>query len=114
MVFLFLFLTLFISCTNSTEEVVDIYARVGETVLTKKDVLEMKKNGLVEQRSVEHFVESWVERTLFYNEAIKINLNKDETLLNKRDLFYKNLLIDSFLEIESRKEIKISKRDISN
>ena len=52
MVFLFLFLTLFFSCTKNTKEVVDVYARVGETILTKKEVLEMKKEGLVEQRSI--------------------------------------------------------------
>ena len=34
MVFLFLFLTLFFSCTKNTKEVVDVYARVGETILT--------------------------------------------------------------------------------
>ena len=44
MVFLFLFLALFFSCTKNTKEAVDVYARVGETTLTKKDVLEMKKS----------------------------------------------------------------------
>ena len=39
MVFLFLFLALFFSCTKNTKEVVDVYARVGETILTKKEVL---------------------------------------------------------------------------
>ena len=68
MVFLFLFLFFFFSCTKSTEEVVDVYARVGEKVLTKKDLLEIKKDGLVEQHSIRHLVESWVEKTLFYNE----------------------------------------------
>ena len=114
MVFLFLFFTLFISCAKNTEEVVDIYARVGETILTKKEVLEMKKEGLIEQHSIKHLVESWVEKTLFYNEAININLNKDETLLKKRDLFYKDLLINSFLDIKTRKEIKISRKEVSD
>jgi len=114
MVSLFLFLTLFFSCTKSTERVVDVYARVGETTLTKKEVLEMKKEGLVEQHSIRHLVESWVEKTLFYNEAININLDNDKTLLNKRDLFYRDLLISSFLDIKTRKEIKISRKDVSD
>ena len=88
MVFLFLFLAIFFSCTKNTKEVVDVYARVGETILTKKEVLEMKKDGLVEQRSIRRLVESWVEKTLFYNEAIYINIDNDKTLLIKRDLFY--------------------------
>jgi len=49
MFLLFLFLALFFSCTKNTKEVVDVYARVGETILTKKEVLEMKKEGLVER-----------------------------------------------------------------
>ena len=114
MVFLFLFLTLFFSCTKNTKEVVDVYARVGETILTKKEVLEMKKEGLVEQRSIRHLVESWVEKTLFYNEAVNINLDNDKTLLNKRDLFYRNLLISSFLDLKTKKEIKITRKEVSD
>ena len=97
MVFLFIFLTLFISCTKSTKEVVDVYARVGETILTKKEVLEMKKEGLVEQHSIRHLVESWVEKTLFYNEAVNINLDNDKSLLSKRDLSLSRLILTASL-----------------
>ena len=114
MVFLFLFLSFFFSCTKNTKEVVDVYARVGETTLTKKEVLEMKKEGLVEKHSIRHLVDSWVEKTLFYNEAINVNLDNDKSLFNKRDLFYKNLLISSFLEIKTKKEIKISRKEVSD
>ena len=114
MVFLFLFLALFFSCTKNTKEVVDVYARVGETTLTKKEVLEMKKEGLVEQHSIRHLVDSWVEKTLFYNEAININLDNDKSLLEKRDLFYRNLLINSFLDIKTKKEIEISRKEVSD
>ena len=114
MIFLFLFFTLFFSCTKSTEKDVDVYARVGETILTKKEVLEMKKEGMVDQHSIRHLVESWVEKTLFYNEAVNINLDNDKTLLNKRDLFYRNLLISSFLDIKTRKEIEVSRKEISD
>ena len=114
MVFFLLFLFLFSSCTKNTDKTGDVYARVGEIILTKKDVLEMKKNGLIEKHSVKHLVESWVEKTLFYNEAININLDNDKKLLQKRDLFYKNLLINSFLEIKTKKEIKISRKEVSD
>ena len=112
MVFLLLFFSIFFSCTKNTKEIGDIYARVGETVLTKKDVLKLKKDGLVEQHSIRHLVESWVEKTLFYNEAINVNLDNDQSLLDKRDLFYRNLLISSFLDIKTKKEIKISRKEV--
>ena len=112
MVFLLLFFFLFSSCTKNTKDVGDIYARVGETVLTKEDVLKLKKDGLIEQRSIRHLVESWVEKTLLYNEAININLDNDQSLLDKKDLFYRNLLISSFLDIKTKKEIKISRKEV--
>ena len=74
----------------------------------------MKKDGLVEQHSIRHLVESWVEKTLFYNEAINVNLDYDQSLLDKRDLFYRNLLISSFLDIKTKKEIKISRKEVLN
>ena len=114
MVFLLLLFSLFFSCAKNTKEIDDIYARVGETVLTKKDVLKLKKDGLVEQHSIRHLVESWVEKTLFYNEAINVNLDYDQSLLDKRDLFYRNLLISSFLDIKTKKEIKISRKEVLN
>ena len=112
MVFLFLFLFLFCSCSKNTEEVVDVYARVGEIILTKEDVQKITKDGLIEQNTSRNLVESWVEKTLYYKEALNINLDKDKTLLDKRDLFYKNLLVKSFLEIKTKKEIKISRKEV--
>ena len=99
MVFLILFFALFFSCTKNTEEVVDVYARVGKAVLTNKDVLELKKDGLVEQSSIRHLVESWVEKTLFYNEAVNISL---DTL----DLFFLSLLSGSRLVQDSLSHLK--------
>ena len=92
MVFLFLFLTLFFSCTKNTKEVVDVYARVGETTLTKKEVLEMKREGLIEQHSIRHLVDSWVEKTLFYNEAININMADINGAEARKKIPYLNIL----------------------
>ena len=114
MVFLLFFIFLFFSCTENFEETDDIYARVGETILTKKDVYELKKSGPVDKNTVKHLVNSWVEKTLLYKEALNVNLDKDKTLLDKRNLFYRNLLIESFLSIKAKKDVKISKKEISN
>ena len=114
MVFLFLFLTFFFSCTKNTEEVVDVYARVGDIALTKKEILDIKKDGFIETALVRNIVESWVEKTILYNEAINTGLNKDKFLLKKRDAFYRDLLISSYLDIKTKKELVITKKEISN
>ncbi len=114
MVSLIFFVFLFFSCTENFEETGDIYARVDESILTKEDVYELKKSGPVGRNTVKHIVNSWVEKTLLYKEALNINLDKDKTLLDKKNLFYKNLLIESFLSIKTKKDVKISKKEISN
>jgi len=111
----FLIIVLFVfSCSKNLEEEVDIYARVGSTVLTKKDVLNIKKEGLVDQTLIKNTIESWVEKTILYEEAINNGLDKDLFLLKKRDLFYKDLLISSFLEIKTKKDLNVTKKEISN
>lgn len=114
MSFIFIVFFIFISCSNSGEEPEEVFARVGDKILTKKDLVDMKKRGLVSEGSVSNIVNSWVEKTLLYNAAINTNLDKDVVLAKKRDVFYKNLLVSSFLDIKSKKEISVSKKEISN
>ena len=114
MSFIFIVFFIFVSCSNEVEEPEGVFARVGEKTLTKKDLVEMKKEGLVGEGSISTLVNNWVEKTLLSNAAINTNLDKDVVLAKKRDVFYKNLLISSFLDIKSKKEISVSKKEISN
>ena len=114
MFFVFIVLFVFISCSTEAEKPEYIFARVGEKTLTKEDVVEMKKRGLVSEGSVSNLVNRWVEKTLLYEASKNLKLDKDETLLKKRNVFYKNLLISSFLDIKAKKEISVSKKEISN
>ena len=114
MSFVFIVFFIFVSCSNEVEEPEEVFARVGEKTLTKKDLVEMKKGGLVGEGSVSNLVNNWVEKTLLYNAAINTNLDKDVVLAKKRDVFYKNLLVSSFIDIKSKKEISVSKKEISN
>ena len=114
MSFIFIVFFIFVSCSNEAEEPKNVFARVGEKTLTKKDVVEMKKVGLISEGSISNLVNDWVKKTLLYRAAINSNLDKDVVLAKKRDVFYKNLLISSFLDIKSKKEISVSKKEISN
>ena len=114
MFFIFIVFFVFISCSTEGGGSGEVFARVGEKTLTKKDVIEMKKKGLVGGSSISNLVNGWVEKTLLYEAAKNLNLEKDEVLLKKRDVFYKNILISSFLDIKAKKEISVSKKEISN
>ncbi len=114
MFFIFIVFFVFISCSTEKGGEGEVFARVGEKTLTKNDISEMKKRGLISEGSISNIVNSWVEKTLLYNAAINTSLDKDIALVKKRDLFYKNLLISSFLDIKAKKEISVSKKEISN
>ena len=114
MSFIFIVFFIFISCSSEGEDREEVFARVGEKKLTKKEVGEIKKRGLVSEGSVLNLVNSWVEKTLLYEAAINLNLDKDDVLVKKRDVFYKDLLISSFLNIKAKKEIYISRQEVSN
>ena len=114
MSFIFIFFFIFISCSSEGKEPEEVFARVGEKKLTKKDLIDMKKVGLLSQGSISNLVNNWVEKTLLYDAAINTNLDKDVVLIKKRNVFYKNLLISSFLDIKAKKEISVSKEEILN
>ena len=114
MFFVFVFLFVFVSCSTEKSAPEDVFARVGEKTLTKSDIVKMKEGGVSQEGSLSNLVNIWVEKTLLYNAAINTNLDKDRLLQKKRDVFYRDLLISSFLDIKSKKEINISKKEISN
>ena len=114
MFFIFIVFFIFVSCSNNGEEPEEVFARVGNKTLTKKDLVEMKKVGLVSEGSVSNLVNNWVEKTLLYNEAVKSGLKKDTEIIRRRDRFYKDLLVSSFLEIQTKNKINITKKEVSN
>ena len=89
-------------------------ARVNEKKLTKEQLASLVGSTANDSRALLFATNRWVEKTLLYNEAIKSGLNKDAELLRKRDLFYEDLLVSSFLDIQTKNKIKITKKDVSN
>ena len=83
MFFIFIFFFVFVSCSTEEVDIGQVFARVGDKTLTKKDIGELKKKGLVSEGSVSHLVNSWVRKTLLYEAAINSNLDKDEVLVKK-------------------------------
>jgi hypothetical protein len=112
MIILFVLFVTFFSCSskNSVEE--DIYARVGDNFLTKNNILNKTNSGLINSSSILHLTNTWVEKTLLYEAALNIGLDRDRMLIEKKESFYKDLLISSFLELETKKQINISKKEV--
>ena len=57
-------------------------------------------------------IDGWVDNTVLYGAAVSAGFTKDVSLIKKRDEFYKNLVISSFLNSESEKNISITKENV--
>ena len=112
-ILIFLLVTFFACSSNETIEE-EILARVGSTILTKKNIIDITGGGLINSNSVLDLTNKWVKKTLLLEAALNANLDKDKLLIEKKEVFYKDLLISSFLEIEAKKQINISKKEVSN
>ena len=114
MIILTLLLITVFSCSSNKDIEEGVVARVGENILTKKNIIDKTDGDLVSSNSVLHLTNNWVEKTLLYEAALNANLDKDFLLIEKKEDFYKDLLIGSFLELEAKKQINISKKEVSN
>ena len=114
MIIIIILLVTLLSCSSNDNIEGEIYARVGDKVLIKKNIVNKTGGSLVNSNSVLHFTNKWVKKTLLYEAALNLNLDKDRLLIEKREDFYKDLLISSFLELEKKKQINVSKKEVLN
>ena len=110
-----LFTLLFLgACGTSNETKDDFVARVGDEKLTKKNLLFLVGNQASDASFYYRAINKWVENKLLYKAALSVGLDKDLLLSKERDLFYENLLISSFIEIQTREKTKTTKKEVSD
>jgi len=114
MVLLYLFIFMCSSCSSSEDSRGDVVARVNEKKLTKEQLVSLVGSTTNDSRALLFATNRWVEKTLLYNAAVKSGLKKDAEIIRKRDLFYEDLLVSSFLDIQTKNKIKITKKEVSN
>jgi len=105
----FFYFFVFNSCSTSNKEKGVVVARVGDSFLKANDD-RLKKSFSKEIRSFQ--IDRWVEDMVLYKAAIEKEYDKDSFIIDKRDLFFKNLIISSFLEQETAQNIIITKDSI--
>lgn len=110
--FVFLFVVLFFSCSQKNEGG-EVLARVNNRLLTKKELAKLTTGELGGPQALSRTINRWVERRLLYNAAIAAGLKKDKNLIQQRDGFYQNLLISSFVGLQTKNRINITKKDVS-
>tara|TARA_Y100001970_G_scaffold287257_1_gene411487 strand:- start:707 stop:1501 length:795 start_codon:yes stop_codon:yes gene_type:complete len=105
--FCFLLLGCFETKTNEIP-----LARVDSAVLLEGDIIKNNFQNIKTKEKTFEFIENWVTEEVLLKEAKKEGYLKDEQLKEKRDLFYKNLIISSYIENVLSQNITVSKKEI--
>ena len=95
----YLLVIVLLSCSKNEDSDSGTYARVGSVELKKGD------------KGTET-IEKWVNNTVLLLAAKNKGLEKDMDLVKKRDRYYGQLLISSFVESEVSRRIEISNKDV--
>ena len=105
------FLTLFlISCETTKKDESDVLARVSGESLTFKNVQKLNMGKPLDRESIPQFVSDWINHTVLLKKGKELGLNKDSVLIKKRDVFFNNLIISSFLSKNQYPKINISNK----
>lgn len=107
------FLTLFlISCETTKKDESDVLARVSGESLTFKNVQKLNMGKPLDRESIPQFVSDWINHTVLLKKGKELGLNKDSVLIKKRDVFFNNLIISSFLSKNQYPKINISNKEV--
>ena len=107
-------LSFIFSCSEKQIPPGEIYARVSSSWLSSENIDSVFMLPLIYEKDLPEMIDSWVENSLLYEEAIKTGLDKDKYLLRKRDDYYKQLLISSYLESELTNRVLIPEEAIKD
>ena len=110
------FLSVFVfgACSNDRSKDGDLIAQVDEKVLTTKNIGLVLSSPVSEKKRASSAVQGWVDETILYMEAEKAGLTKDRQLINKRNAFYRSLVISSYVNTLAEKNILVTKEDIKS
>ena len=110
---IFCFIVLVVSCyKNSNERIIDdVYARVGPIELTKES-LTLFNNKTPDSKTLNSSIKNWIDETVLFSEAVKSGFENDVVLQRKRDSYYRDLIIASFLESVIASKVSVSNDDV--
>ena len=110
--FLICFLFFISSCSIKEKDTSVVLARVGDDVLTVNRLRHSLSSQKKSDGLVKSYIHDWVDNTLLFKEAQEEGFTKDKNLLEKKDLYFKKLVIGSYIESKTLSNININKQRI--
>ena len=106
------FFLIVFACSKKSVDDSIVLARVNDRVLT---VNRLEAVLSPQQRSADQirtYIHDWVNNAILFQEAKKMGLDKDETLINKKESYFIKLVVGAYLETEASPATTLSKENI--
>ena len=110
---IFCLIVFVVSCyKDSNKKIVDdVYARVGPVELTQEGLV-LFNNKTPDSKTLNSSIKNWIDETVLFSEAMKSGFENDVVLQRKRDSYYRELIIASFVESVIASRVSVSNDDV--
>ncbi len=108
----FFLILFFFSCSTKKRDDSDILARVSGESLTLKNALKLNMGKPLDKESIPRLVSNWIDNTILLKKGKELGLDKDSILLRKRDVFFNNLIISSFINQNHSLKTNVSNKEV--
>ena len=108
----FLSVLVFCACSNDRSNNRDLIAQVGQKTLTTKNIGSVLSSPTSDKKRASSAIQEWIDETLLYVEADRAGFTNDHQLINKRNAFYRNLVISSYINTLAEENIVVTKEEI--
>ena len=106
------FFLIVFACSKKRGDDSIVLARVNDQVLTANRLESVLSPQQRTSDQIRTYIHDWVNNAILFQEAKKIGLDKDETLINKRESYFIKLVVGAYLETEASPAIDLSKENI--
>ena len=111
-IFFFFCIMVLASCSSQEDGSSVVLARVGDDILTTKDISNISSKDAFSKDFISAFIEGWVNNAVLYQSAIKQGLLTDKQLKRSRDAYYKKIVVAAYVDSETSANINIAMEDV--
>ena len=100
----------FFACETKKQDTSDVLARVGDETLTFKKATALNGGAVLMKEKLPGLVQDWVTNTVLLKKAKSLGIDQDSSIIKKRDVYFNDLIVSSFINHSFKPNIEISKR----
>lgn len=109
---LFILVFFLLCCDGKKDSEGVVLARVGKKKLFYNDLPSRFNSPNIKSTDISVFVNNWVNDEVLFNSAKREGLLNDKMLKEKREAYYKNIVVSSFVKTKTNVMNKITKEDV--